>query len=319
MRVLVTGVNGFIGTAIVTKLHEQDRYQVRTLGRASSSLIPGDYHSVDLSLSKDWTSFLTDVDVVVHCAARAHIMKDQSNDPLLSFREINTQATLDLAGQAADAGVKRFIFISSVKVNGERTFLNRSYNEKCQPIPEDPYGLSKFEAEQGLLAMARSTGMQVVIIRPPLVYGPGVKGNLLSLLKIARLGLPLPFGSIRNMRSMVYVGNLVDFIIKCIDHPAAANEIFLISDGRDTSTSELIRLIRQRMGMPSRLLPFPPVMLLFIARLVGKRAMMERLCGNLQVDSSNARKKIGWSAPFTVEDGISEMVCEFLKVQSQKQ
>jgi len=241
---------------------------------------------------------------VIHAAARVHVMSDSENDPLAAFREINVKGSLDLARQAAAAGVKRFIFISSIKVNGERTSKGQPFNSHDAASPEDFYGISKHEAEQGLRALAAETGMEVVIIRPPLVYGPGVKGNFASMIKLVGKGLPLPLGAVHNKRSLVALDNLVDLIITCIDHPGAANETFLVSDGEDLSTTQLLQGVAEAMGKPSRLIPVPASLLQFGTTLLGKKAVAQRLLGSLQVDISHAQKCLNWTPPLTVKQGL---------------
>lgn len=231
-------------------------------------------------------------------------MDDPSADPLTEFRRVNVEGTLNLARQAAAAGVQRFIFISSIKVNGEETAPGDAFTASDVPAPQDPYGLSKFEAEEGLRSLAQQTGMEVVIIRPPLVYGPSVKGNFASMIKLVQKGLPLPLGAIHNKRSLVGIDNLVDLIIRCIDHPAAANQTFLASDGVDLSTTELLRSVVKAMGKPSRLVPVPASLLQTGAGLLGKKAMAQRLLGSLQVDISKTREVLGWEPPYTVEEGL---------------
>jgi len=240
-------------------------------------------------------------------------MDDNSDDPLCDFREVNTAGTLNLARQAADAGVKRFIFISSIKVNGESTLKGSKFAASDVANPQDPYGISKAEAEAGLLELAKESGMDVVIIRPPLVYGPGVKGNFLNLMKLSRLSIPLPFGLIKNKRSMVYLDNLVDLIVTCVDHPKAANNVFLASDGDDLSLARLLTLIRRAMNKSPLLLPIPVLLFNLFGRLLGKYDMVDRLIGNLQVDSSDAKTYLNWTAPYTVEQGMRITVDDFLK------
>jgi nucleoside-diphosphate-sugar epimerase len=241
---------------------------------------------------------------VIHAAARAHIMKDEVADPLAEYRRVNVDGTLNLARQAAAAGVKRFIFISSIKVNGEQTPLGQPFTADDTPAPEDAYGISKWEAEQGLQQLATETGMEVVIIRPPLVYGPGVKGNFASMIKLVAKGLPFPLGAIHNQRSLVAVDNLVDLIITCIDHPVAANQVFLAGDGQDLSTTELLRGVAKAMGKPARLIPVPSSLLMLGATLLGKKAVAQRLLGSLQVDIAKARNLLGWEPPVSVEEGL---------------
>jgi len=257
-----------------------------------------------LSGDESYSDCLQNIDVVVHAAARAHIMKDEVADPLAEYRRVNVDGTLHLARQAAAGGIERFIFISSVKVNGEQTFPGQPFTADDTPSPEDAYGISKWEAEQGLQKIAKESGMEVVVIRPPLVYGPQVKGNFASMIKLVKKGLPLPLGSIHNQRSLVALDNLVDLIITCIHHPAAANQVFLAGDGQDLSTTELLRGVAKAAGKPSRLIPIPSSLLMFAATLLGKKAVAQRLLGSLQVDISKARDLLGWEPPFSVEEGL---------------
>lgn len=312
-HVLITGASGFLGKQLIKVLLNQSTSVVRALLRDQSAICKLAHeaiHVADLleTESDKWLEILKRIDTVIHCAARVHIMDDKVADPLAEFRAVNVAGTLNLARQAVKAGARRFIFISSIKVNGEGTTFGQIYRENDVPMPEDAYGISKCEAEAALLELAKTSNMEVVIIRPPLVYGPGVKGNFLSLLKVAKTGLPLPLGAIHNRRSMVYVGNLVDLIIHCIDHPAAANQIFLVSDNRDLSTTELLRLIRSEMKLGARLLPVPCGLLRLLGRLARKQEMIERLCGSLQVDNSKVRNLLAWEPPYSVEQGMREMV-----------
>jgi nucleoside-diphosphate-sugar epimerase len=251
-----------------------------------------------------WSGALGGVDAVIHLAARAHILNDSAADPLTAFRSVNVEGTLNLARQAATAGVKRFVFISSVKVNGESTEPGRAFTEVDAPNPQDAYGQSKHEAEQGLREIAAQTGMEVVIIRPPLVYGPGVKANFAALMRAVQRGWPLPLGAVHNKRSLVALSNLIDFIITCITHPQAVNQTFLVSDGQDLSTPELVRGLALAAGMPARLLPVPVWALQAGATLLGKGGAVQRLCGNLQVDISKARSLLGWVPPISVEEQL---------------
>jgi nucleoside-diphosphate-sugar epimerase len=252
----------------------------------------------------DWSEVLRDVQVVIHLAARVHVMHDSALDPLTEYRKVNVDGTLHLALQAAKAGVRRFILMSSVKVNGELTTADKPFTEENAANPQDAYGLSKLEAEQGLLRMAQQTGMEVVIIRPPLVYGPGVKANFAKLMRVLKHKIPLPLGAIENKRSFVYVGNLVSLILRCMDHPAAANQVFLVSDGCDLSTTELLRECTVAMEVKPILFPVPQRWIEFCAALMGKRDIMQRLCGNLQVDITKARLLLGWTPPVSVADGL---------------
>ena len=304
-NVLVTGATGFAGKALVNHLLGCEAYNTTIALRSLNASNCCQVHVVgDFTGNTDWSVALAGQQVVIHCAARAHIMKDEVPDPLAEYRLVNVDGTLNLARQAAAAGVKRFIFISSIKVNGEQTLPGQPFTPDDQPAPEDAYGVSKWEAEQGLQQLASETGMEVVIIRPPLVYGAGVKGNFASMIKLVEKGLPLPLGAVHNQRSLVALDNLVDLIITCIDHPAAANQIFLAGDGQDLSTTELLRGVAKAMGKPSRLLPVPAGFLKLAATLLGKKAVADRLLGSLQVDISKARKVLGWNPPITVEEGL---------------
>jgi UDP-glucose 4-epimerase len=252
----------------------------------------------------EWQGVLAGTEVLVHAAARVHVMADTATDPLAEFRRVNVLDTLHLAREATAAGVKRFVFVSSVKVNGEATFSGQPFTADDIPEPLDSYGISKMEAEQGLRQIAAETGMEVIVIRPPLVYGPGVKANFAALMRAVQRGWPLPLGAIHNQRSLVALDNLVDFIITCIDHPQAANQTFLVSDGQDLSTAELVRGMAQAAGVPARLLPVPVWALQAGAALLGKGDAVQRLCGNLQVDISKARRLLGWVPPVSVEEGL---------------
>ena len=304
--ILVTGATGFVGTALVASLLSEQR-KVCAVVRDAFSKIPsaaGQLQMDDLSVLSDWTDKLAGIDCIVHLAARVHVMKETVADPLTAFRQVNVDGTLNLALQAAKAGVRRFIYLSSVKVNGELTAPGRPFKESDIANPQDAYGLSKLEAEQGLLLIAQETGMEVVIIRAPLVYGQGVKANFASMMRAVKRGLPLPLGAIHNNRSFVYVGNLVDLIATCIQHPAAANQVFLVSDGCDLSTTKLLKACATALGVKSRLWNVPESLIESLAALVGKREVAQRLCGNLQVDISKARALLGWTPPFSVADGL---------------
>ena len=304
MNILITGAAGFLGKTLCSRLDVEDhnlRCAVRAQAQSENSI------AVGIGPETVWDEALIDISTVIHLAARVHVMKDDVSDPSAEFRQVNIDGTLNLARQAAASGVQRFIFLSSVKVNGEET-SGHPFSEQNPPHPQDPYAVSKFEAELGLQKIARETDMDVVIIRPPLVYGPGVKGNFATMMRWINKGIPLPLGSIHNQRSLVGLDNLVDFIITCIDHPAVANQTFLVSDGEDLSTTDLFRRVGQAMGKPARLIPVPMSALKFCARLLGKQAMAQRLCGNLQVDISKARQLLGWSPPVSVDEGLRRAV-----------
>lgn len=313
-RVLLTGATGFVGCAVLARTSRDER-DVRIAVRNQPSIRSGAPESVvvgDLGVNTDWSMALQQRDVVIHSAARVHVMDDQSADPLAEFRKVNVDGTLHLARKAAAAGVRRFIFISSIKVNGEGTVLGKPYTAMDTPSPQDPYGISKMEAEQGLRQIALDTGMEVVIIRPVLVYGPGVKANFRSMMNWLNKGVPLPLGAIHNKRSLVSLDNLVDLIVTCIDHPAAANQTFLVSDGDDLSTTEMLRRMGQALGKRARLIPVPAWCLETGAALLGKRAVAQRLCGSLQVDISHTRDTLGWTPPVSVDDGFRAAASAFL-------
>lgn len=317
--VLVTGAAGFIGGALVERLLAEGVPTVaavrRPPPRPASGHPPTRAKVVavgDIGPHTDWRDPLAGVDCVVHLAARVHVMREQAADPLAEFRKVNVDGTLALARQAAAAGVRRFIFVSSVKVNGESTGPGRPFAADDVPAPLDAYGLSKLEAERGLLALAAQTGMALVIIRPVLVYGPGVKANFRSMMVWLSRGVPLPLGATGNRRSMVALDNLTDMIATCMSHPAAAGQVFLVSDGEDMSTTELLRRMGAALGKPARLLPVPAAWLDGAARLLGKRAVAQRLCGSLQVDIEKTRSLLGWTPPVTVDDALRNTARHFL-------
>ena len=304
MHLLLTGANGFIGSAIASAVVDQGhdlRLLVRRQTKKFSS--PVMQSECDLENSGHLSSgVFLNTDCVIHSAARAHIMKDEVADPLEEYRRINVDGTLNLARLAAAAGVKRFIFISSIGVNGN---INREpFTEDDKPDPAELYAQSKWEAEQCLWEIQRETGIELVIIRPPLVYGPNAPGNFGSLMRWIDKGVPLPLGGIRNQRTLVGLDNLVDLIITCIDHPEAANQVFLAGDGQDLSTTELLRGVAKAAGKPSRLIPIPSSLLMLTATLLGKKSVAKRLLGSLQVDISKARDLLSWQPPFSTEEGL---------------
>ena len=310
-RVIVTGATGFVGKALTDRLHNEARFVVSAAVRFESKAIDEGIKQCvlgDFMPGTDWGAALRGVEVVVHLAARVHLMRDTAADPLKEFLHINTDGTLNLAGQAAAAGVDRFIYLSSIKVNGEATHHGYPFAHNDLVAPQDPYGISKHKAEVGLREIARTTGMQVVIIRPTLVYGKGAKGNFKSLMELVVRGLPLPLASIDNRRSLVGIDNLVDFIVMCLEHPDGANETFLVSDGEDLSTPDLIRRMARAMNRPARLLPVPKSVLMAAATILGKGDMAQRLCGNLQVDISKSRTLLGWNPPISVDEGLRRAV-----------
>jgi nucleoside-diphosphate-sugar epimerase len=312
--VLITGASGFVGNSLCIQMLRQG-YSIRAAIRSTALPIKNvEVEVVEaIDANTDWSNALAEVDVVIHLAARVHVMKDHALDPLAEFRKVNVDGTLNLARQAANAGIKRFIFISSVKVNGEYTETNAPFTELDKPHPQDAYGISKLEAELGLLKIAQKTGMEVVIIRPPLIYGPGVKANFASMLNLVKRGIPLPLGAINNKRSFIYVENLVSFILHCVHHPLAANQIFFVSDGQDLCIKELLSECATAMGVKSRLFPVPQRLLEVGAMVLGKTDVAQRLCGNLQVDITKARELLGWSPPYSVADGLKATVSGFME------
>jgi len=309
--VLATGADGYVGRALCMRLQQQ-RCPVREAVRraTSASVSPAaDLRDVvvvgDISRGTEWRPVLQSVDAVVHLAARTHVLHDRAADPLAEYRRINVEGTRRLATAAAAAGVRRFVFLSSIKVNGEQT-TGRPYTEDDLPRPEDAYGVSKWEAEQALHEIAAKTGLDVVILRPPLVYGPGVKANFLRLMQLVARGVPLPLGAVENRRSMVYLGNLVDAIRVCLEAPAAKGRTYLVSDGADLSTPDLVRGIADALGVRPRLLPCPVRWLEAAGALAGRSAQVARLTGSLQIDSSRLREELGWRPPYTVAAGLAD-------------
>jgi nucleoside-diphosphate-sugar epimerase len=299
--VLVTGASGFVGTALCAALEAAGR----PFRRAVRSAAPASAVAVgDIGPATDWRAALEGVRCVVHLAARTHVLADAAADPLAEYRRANVDATLRLARQAAAAGVRRLVFMSSIKVNGESS--RRPYTEADPPRPEDAYGISKWETEQALAALAAASGLEVVVLRPPLVYGPGVKGNFLRLMRLVARGTPLPLASIDNRRSLIHVGNLADAVVAAIDAPGAAGRTYLAADGEDVSTPGLIRAIAEALGTRARLLPCPGTLLGLGAALAGRRAEAERLTGSLQVDATRLRRELGWHPRVTLAEGLAE-------------
>ena len=307
-NIFVTGANGFIGRALCRKMLAE-RYHVRgaVRGAAQMAALPSGVEGVlvgDVGPETDWSEALVGIEGIVHLAARVHVMRESAADSFAAFRQVNTAGTECLAREAVRAGVKRLVYISSIKVNGEGR--SDAYTEIDRPAPQDPYAVSKWEAEEILRKVAVNVRLEVVILRLPLVYGAGVRANFFRLLRLVRLGIPLPLASIKNRRSMIYLGNLVDAIITSLVHPKAAGETFLVSDGRDLSTPDLIWLMAGAMGRKARLLPFSPSLLKIMGKLTGKSAEIDRLIGSLRVDSSKIRKVLGWKPRFTVKEGIEK-------------
>lgn len=316
MRVLLTGASGFVGSAVGARLLADGVHDVRCAVRQLLGVLPAGLercNAPSLGSNADWSDALQSVDAVIHCAARVHVMNEQASDPLAEFRCTNVEGTLTLARQAAAAGVRRFIFVSSIKVCGEQTLPGQVFRADDPPQPGEPYGLSKLEAEEGLLALAAETGLEVVIVRPPLIYGPGVKANFLSMLRWLKWGVPLPFGAIDNRRSLVALDNLVDLLVLCLMHPAAAGQRFLVSDGEDLSTSELLRRLSTALSRPVRLLPVPQVWIEGMARLLGRQSLSQRLCGSLQVNIDKTRERLDWTPPLTVDQALAKTAAHFLE------
>lgn len=317
MRILVTGASGFVGRALLARLLDMPHVVVRVALRNNAQQLK---HSPTLELSVvgdlgpevDWRAAVAQVNTVVHCAARVHMLKETAADPLAEFRRANVEGTLKLARQAQAAGVKRFVFVSSIKVNGEQTARGQPFFADDAAAPADAYGISKLEAEQGLLALGKEGAMEVVIVRPVLVYGPGVKANFLSMLRWMDKGVPLPLGAIHeNRRSLVALDNLVDLLLVCLTHPAAAGQIFLAADGEDLSTTELLRRCAQALGKRAVLLPVPPSWLALAARLLGKPGITQRLCGSLQADIAKNRELLDWVPPVSMGDALKKTVIAY--------
>ena len=311
MRWLVTGASGFVGQALVARLAaERGHTVVAATRREGPALAGGVPRRVlpALEASGDWGAALQGVDVVVHLAARVHVMREQSRDPLAEFRRVNVQGSLALARQAQQAGVRRFVFVSSVKVHGEATPPGVPFRADDTPHPQDAYGQSKLEAETGLRELLRGSPTELVIVRPPLVYGPGVQANFRALVRAAALGWPLPLGAVHNQRSFVALDNLVDLLVVCGTHPAAAHQAFLVSDGCDLSTTALLQRLAHAQGRAARLWPLPAPLLQWLGRLSGRSAVVQRLCGNLQLDISKTRTVLGWAPPVSVDEAFRRLV-----------
>lgn len=307
-KVLVTGANGFVGTALCVQLSQRGMpYVAGTRTAGSSFHVPVG----DINADTDWSRALADCGTIIHLAARVHVMNEKLRDPLAAFRAMNVDATLNLARQAALNGIQRFVFVSSVKVNGEKT-TGTPFTAFDEPAPLDPYGQSKMEAETGLRELANSTGLEVVIVRPPLVYGPGVRANFLKLMQLIDSGIPLPLGSIDNRRSMVSLDNLVDLLIVCSAHPHAPGQTFMVSDDRDIGISDLLRMLARAMGKRAHLLSFPPGLIARIALLLGKSDLADRLLGSLQVDIAHTKSTLGWQPVTGMPESVNKTVQYYL-------
>jgi nucleoside-diphosphate-sugar epimerase len=318
LKILVTGATGFVGAPLIRYLSVAKGHQVIGAVRLRSNALGDAFSAVefkvvgDIDGSLDWMPYLVGVDAVIHLANRAHVMHESDVNSLGLYQSVNTEGTLQLARQAAAAGIKRFIFISSVKVNGESNLPGQRFSPVSEYIPTDPYGLSKYEAEQGLRELSLRTGMEVVIIRPPLIYGPGVKANFLKMMRWVEKGIPLPLGSITNQRSLLGIDNLLDFIQVCLTHPAAVNQTFLISDDHDVSITELLKEIANAMHRPARLLPIPQFVLEKGLILLGQGHIAERLCASLRLDVTLAKTLLSWKPPYSFKDQLSKTVGAYL-------
>jgi len=317
--ILVTGATGFVGLGVIERLLKEN-YFVRGTVRREINQFTGkvDWIKIgDINPEIDWIDALSGIDCIVHLAARVHVLDDNAEDPLVEYRRVNVDSTLNLARQAALAGVRRFVFVSSIKVNGEYTHIGSPFTAHEKPDPQDFYGMSKYEAEVGLLEIASKTAMEVVIIRPPLVYGPGVKANFASMMRWLTWRIPLPFGAVYNKRSLVALDNLVDLIVACLYHPKAANQTFLVSDGEDMSTNEMLRRMGEALGKPARLIPVPVGFMSIIAKLLRKEAIAQRLFESLQVDSSKTLEILGWKPVVTVDVALQKTADAFYASQKK--
>lgn len=309
--VLVTGANGFLGRAVSARFREHPgavRLAVRTrAGSNEATVAIGDIHG-----ATDWRAALEGVDVVVHLAARVHVMRDAHADPLGAFRHVNVDGTRQLAEQAAAAGVRRLVFVSSIKVNGERTRLGAPFRPDDPAHPQGPYAQSKLEAERALSDVSAASGLEVTTVRAPLIYGPGVRANFLAMMRWMHRGLPLPLASVANRRSLVFVDNFADLLFSCATHPAAANQIFLAADGEDLATPDLLCRLARALGVRPRVFPFPLAVLRSMARAIGRSAELDRLCESLQVDITKTRSMLGWTPPHSVDDALQRTARAFL-------
>ena len=318
--ILITGASGFVGSALLKHFNGVGCYNIVAGLRRGFPDMPAGVegcHIGDIGSENAWIKTLSNVDIVIHAAARNHVMNEAVTDPLAEFRQVNVEGTLNLARQAAFAGVKRFIFISSVKVHGETNPLESSFTEADPCNPKEPYAVSKYEAEQGVTEIAEETGMEFVVVRPPLIYGPGVKGNFSSMITWVYKGIPLPLGAVFNQRSFIAIDNFVDFIIRCIEHSAAANQVFLVSDGQDLSTTELLLRVGKQLKRSARLIPVPARLLAFGLSLLGKPAVAQRLVGSLHIDISKAHDLLNWNPPVGVDEGIKRCVTNMPAIKAQ--
>lgn len=311
-RIAVSGATGWVGSALIERLTRDEGNQVIALARRTPlRQIPGVAYQItgDLCGDHDWPSQTGPVDVVVHTAARVHVMRDRAPDPLAAFRAVNLEGTIALARRAAQAGARRFVFVSTIKVNGERTLPGAPFGPSDAPAPKDAYAVSKREAEDALWEFSRQIGMEIVVVRPPLVYGPGVGANFAVMMQCLARKIPLPLAAVRdNRRSLVAMDNLTDFLALCATHPAAANQTFLVSDGEDLSTADLLQRIAKAMRVQPRLFSIPYSWLRVGATLLGKQEILQRLCESLQIDAEAARARLNWTPPVGVDEGLRRVV-----------
>lgn len=311
-RVLVTGASGFVGRALTAHLVALGGCEVMAMTRATpDNPVAGAQYL--LTSQVPWQTVLAGVDVMVHAAARVHVLNDDPIKSVAEFERVNVDLTLQLARQAATAGVRRFVFLSSIGVNGVKTEVGTAFSESDQPQPHNPYARSKLKAETGLRQIAKETGLEVVVIRPPLVYGPGVRANFAALMRAVQRGWPLPLGAVHNLRSMVAIDNLVDFIVTCMTHPRAGNQTFLVSDGQDVSSADLVRNLAQVMGVPARLLAVPVPLLWTAGKVFGNSDVIQRVCGSLRVDISKARRLLDWTPSVSMDQGLRRAVAGMRK------
>ena len=315
-KVLLTGASGFLGKSIAQCLGKSGNTELASVFRGSTNSVANSFCVGDIDGTTDFSAALLGQDVVIHTAARVHVMRDKSSDPISEFRKVNVEGTLNLARQSVLAGINRFVFISSIKVNGELTSGSGIFSEQDIPNAQDPYGRSKHEAEQGLLEISKNSDLEVVIIRPPLIYGPGVKGNFASMIKAIKYRLPLPFGLVDNERSLIALDNLVDLIITCIDHPKAGGQIFLASDGKDVSSLDLVNKIANAFCVTPFVLPMPVPLMRIVAKKIGKGLVADRLFGDLRIDSTKAKELLGWSPIVTMDQQLASMAAYEIQVDS---
>jgi len=314
-KILISGATGLVGKALCPLLKSYGDVRVALWQKEDGINIPVDISPIvvgSVDRNTNWNMALRGIDVVIHLAARVHVMEDKASDPLGAYREVNAVGTETLARQSAAAGVRRLIFVSTIKVNGEQTHGGNAFTEKDVPNPQDPYSISKIEAEKALTDVAENSGLEVVIIRPPMIYGPDVKARFLTLMKLVDRGVPIPTRSIKNRRSLLYVRNLADFLALCVTESEAANQVYLLSDGEDVSTSDLVSTIARAMKKPDRQFGVSEIVARTGARLLRRENFYSRLWGSLKIDSTKAREQLGWRPPYSFAEGIEDTVNWYL-------